>query len=193
MSRVPPIAIAAGVGLLGVGALVLLSLGGSAMTTSTPIAPPVGQPGRFFTWAEFTSSGTASRLGLDNTPTPEAQANIRQLCTTVLDPLRLHLGRPVRITSGYRSPAVNKALKGASSTSQHMAGEAADIKVEGIAAEKLATIILQLCLPVDQVIWYDPERGGHIHVSTTTRRKNRGEAKHAPSGGGYRAWSPGVA
>ncbi len=189
MSRA--LAIAAGVGVVGLGTLILLSLGDSPMPATSPALPaPIGQPGRYFSWAEFTQSGTASRLGLDNTPTLDAQLRIRQLCETVLDPLRLHLGRPVRITSGYRSPAVNKALKGASSTSQHMVGEAADIKVDGIAAEKLATIIVQLGLPFDQVIWYAPSRGGHVHVSHATKRANRGETRHAPAGGGYPAWSP---
>ena len=187
MNRLPPFAIPLAAGFFGLGALALLSLGDS--TVPVPTAP-AGQPGRFFSWLEFTRSGTASRLKLDNTPTPEAAARIKQLCKAILDPLRAHLSRAVRITSGYRAPAVNKALKGAASNSQHMAGEAADIKVAGIPAEQLAAIIVRLGLPFDQVIWYDAERGGHVHVSFTTRRANRGEMLHAPAGGGYRPWSP---
>ncbi|MFT5684304.1 MAG: hypothetical protein ACI8RZ_005245, partial [Myxococcota bacterium] len=140
MSR-PPYLVHVGIGLAGLAALIAIaSSGGSSMSPPLSHPIPTGQPGRYFTWAEFKKSGTASRLGLDNTPTPAAQARIGQLCVAVLDPLRAHLGRPIRITSGYRAPAVNKALKGASSTSQHMLGEAVDFKVEGISAEQLATI-----------------------------------------------------
>ena len=147
-----------------------------------------GQLGRFFTWAELTASTAASRLGLVNQPTPAAQQAMALLVGRVLDPLRAGLGRPVRVTSGYRSPAVNQAVKGARS-SQHMLGEAADIKVDGVSAIALATAVLRLGLPFDQLIWYDPARGGHVHVSFTARRANRGETLHAPAGGGYRPWT----
>lgn len=88
-----------------------------------------------------------------------------------LGPVRLRPGREVHVRSGYRSCAVNRAVKG-SPTSQHMAGEAVDIKVDGLAAEDLATVIVELGVPFDQVIGYDPERGGH--VSFTTTRVNHG-------------------
>jgi uncharacterized protein YcbK (DUF882 family) len=145
--------------------------------------------GQFFTLAELVRSTAADRLGLDNTPPPAAQANLERLVAKVLDPLRAHLGRPVRITSGYRSFAVNRALEG-SVTSQHMLGEAVDIKADGLTAIELATLILRLGIPVDQVIWYDPERGGHVHVSYTETRANRRESLHAPASGGYDAWKP---
>jgi uncharacterized protein YcbK (DUF882 family) len=106
----------------------------------------------------------------------------------VLDPLREHVGVPVRITSGYRSPQHNRLI-GGSPTSQHCKGEAADIKVHGYTAEQVAVIIAQLGLPVDQVIWYDPDRGGHVHVSHSATR-NRGQFLHAPDTGGYKPWSP---
>jgi len=180
-----------GAGLLGLGALAL------AAASTTPPARALGAAmhghvGRFFSWIELTASATARRLGLDNTPPPEVQARLADLVSHVLDPLRLALGRRVRITSGYRSPEVNRAVHG-SATSQHMLGEAADIKVEGDSAEALATVIVRLGLPVDQVIWYAPERGGHVHVSFTTRRANRGQALHAPAEGGYLAWAPRLA
>ena len=190
MSRTPPYLAPLASGFVGLTGLALLTLGGSAMSPTTTLTPPPGQPGRFFTWKEFTKSGTASRLGIDNTPTPQAAARIRLLCSAILDPLRAHLGQPLRITSGYRHPDVNAKIKGSASRSQHMLGEAADFKVTGITAEPLAAIVVRLGLPFDQVIWYDPDRGGHVHISHTTRRANRGERLHAPSGGGYRDWSP---
>jgi uncharacterized protein YcbK (DUF882 family) len=137
----------------------------------------------------MTVSTAAARLGIENTPPPEAQRAMQLLVAHVLDPLRAGLGRPVRITSGYRHPAVNEAVHG-SQASQHMQGEAADIKVEGVPAESLATAIVRLGVPFDQVIWYDPERGGHVHVSFTEKRPNRRQMLHAPTSGGYTAWAP---
>lgn len=180
------------VGFFGVGFLVLLAAagGGSPVRGASTVGGILkSKLGQFFTLAELVRSTAADRLGLDNTPPPAAQAKLERLVATVLDPLRAHLGRPVRITSGYRSFAVNKALDG-SPTSQHMLGEAVDIKADGLTAVELATVILRLGVPVDQVIWYDPERGGHVHVSYTETRSNRRETLHAPVGGGYVAWNP---
>jgi hypothetical protein len=177
-------------GLFGVGAVLALATagGGDPIHGAQRVGGLVkGQIGRFFSWAEMTASGAAARLGLDNSPPPEAQAAMALLVANVLDPLREHLGRPVRVTSGYRAPAVNRAVSG-SPTSQHMLGEAADIKVEGLSAEELARVLVGLGLPVDQVIWYAPGRGGHVHVSFTAKRANRGQALHAPARGGYVAW-----
>jgi len=119
-------------GLFGVGTVVLLAAagGGSPVQGAQRVGGLVqGQIGRFFSWAELTVSSAAKRLGLDNTPTPEAQQAMQHLVVNVLDPLRTALGRPVRITSGYRAPAVNQAVKG-SPTSQHMKGEAVDMKAD---------------------------------------------------------------
>ena len=169
-----------GLGVLGVGVIALAAAGGETVKRGL---------GRFFSWAELTRSNTARRLGLDNTPTPEAQANLRALVADVLDPLREKLGRPIRVSSGYRAPAVNRAIDGAA-RSQHMRGEAVDIEVDGMSAQELAAFILRSGLPVDQVIWYDPERGGHVHLSYTRARANRRQALHAPARGGYLAWAP---
>ena len=179
-------------GLAGLGAVVALAAagGGNPVQGAQRVGGLVkGQIGYFFSWAEMTASSAAARLGIDNTPPAEAQGAMALLVANVLDPLRAGLGRPVRVTSGYRAPAVNRAVSG-SPTSQHMLGEAADIKVQGVAAEDLAAAIVALGVPFDQVIWYAPERGGHVHVSFTAKRANRGEALHAPAGSGYVAWVP---
>jgi len=172
-----------GLGVLGVGVIAVAAAGGETMKQGL---------GRFFSWAELTASTTARRLGIDNTPTPQAQAAMQALVADVLDPLRRMLGRPIRVSSGYRAPAVNRAIDGAEH-SQHMRGEAVDIKVDGVSAKELATFILRSGLPVDQVIWYAPERGGHVHLSYTRERTNRRQAMHAPAGGGYLAYAPAVA
>lgn len=77
-----------------------------------------------FTLEEFTRSNTALRLNMDNTPTKEGIIKLRLLATNLLQPLRNEVGS-IRITSGYRSPALSQAI-GSSSNSQHCRYEAID-------------------------------------------------------------------
>jgi len=144
---------------------------------------PDGRPGEDFSWKEMTSSSAASRLGLDNTPDHEQKVNLKILCSTALDPLRRHLGRPVRVTSGFRSEAVNTAIRG-SKTSAHRKGLAADIKVSGLDAHALMRAVIDSDIPFDQAIAYDPSRGGHLHLGLSTGRMRR-QKLWAKKGGGY--------
>lgn len=137
--------------------------------------------GRFFDLSEFHCRGEL--------PPESVQPAIRELCLRVLDPLRVAVGRPIRITSGWRSSTVNQAV-GGSRTSMHLTGEAADIKADGLAAADLLRAIRAAGILVDQAIGYDPERGGHVHVAFATKRRNRGEYLWAPVAGGYRTWKP---
>ena len=174
---------------LGAAGLLLLFLAsGGPPAVAAVVSTVAGMAGRFFSWAELTVSGAAARLGLDNTPDELARRNLAALVSTVLDPLRAALGRPIRVTSGFRTPAVNEAVKG-SPTSQHMLGEAVDIKADGLDAARLLAAIVRSGLIFDQAIGYDPERGGHVHLSFTTRRPNRRQVLWAPASGGYRPWS----
>lgn len=94
-----------------------------------------------FKLSEFTKSGTAIKYGIDNSLDPnypkhaEIIANLRTLCVNVLEPLRQWYGKPIVISSGYRSPAVNNhpEVRGATK-SQHMTGEAADLHIPTIKA-----------------------------------------------------------
>lgn len=79
-----------------------------------------------FTLQELTRSATAERLGIPNAFTADVVDNLQRLCTEVLEPLRAHLGHPIHINSGYRCPALNKAVGGVQN-SFHMKGRAADI------------------------------------------------------------------
>lgn len=79
-----------------------------------------------FQLSEFTRSTTATRLGIDNTPSEQVIDNLRQLCIHVLEPLRQTVTLPIIISSGYRSPPLNKAVGGVRN-SQHMTGQACDI------------------------------------------------------------------
>ena len=81
-----------------------------------------------FRLGEFTKSITAERLGIINDPDYEQILAMKHLCREVLEPLRQHYGKPIRITSGYRCEPLNMAVGGVGS-SQHMVGEAADLSV----------------------------------------------------------------
>ena len=77
---------------------------------------------------EFTKSITATRNDISNEPTNNHILNLKSLCVNVLQPLRDKIGKPIRISSGYRSPALNKFI-GGSSRSQHCQGRAVDIEI----------------------------------------------------------------
>ncbi|MFC4593738.1 D-Ala-D-Ala carboxypeptidase family metallohydrolase [Sphingobium tyrosinilyticum] len=120
-----------------------------------------------FSLAEFAASATAKAQGIANTPGLRQIAAMQLLCAKVLEPLRAHFGRPIRITSGFRSVKLCLAV-GSSSTSQHAQGEAADLEVPGIDNVTVATFIRDR-LPFDQLILENYTRGqpnsGWIHVS----------------------------
>ena len=85
---------------------------------------------RYFTLAELIKSNVAKGRGIDNTPSFEVVGHLAELVSTVLDPLRAAYGMPIRVSSGYRCPALNKAVNGVQ-TSVHMIGYAADLQVSG--------------------------------------------------------------
>ncbi len=113
-----------------------------------------------FTLAEL----TVTQTGLPNVPDEKQIANLKRLCETILEPLRETIGRPIGINSGYRSPAVNRKIKG-SITSQHMAGEAADICVVGMSTLDIVKIIAKLKLPFHQLINEGTATATWVHVS----------------------------
>ncbi|PIQ25399.1 peptidase M15A [bacterium (Candidatus Blackallbacteria) CG13_big_fil_rev_8_21_14_2_50_49_14] len=113
-----------------------------------------------FYLSELTVSQTAARQNISNEPGAAHIANLERLCKTALQPLRDKLARPVLITSGYRSPALNRVI-GGSTTSAHMDGRAADIHVQGMSSSQLMRYIHAMNLPVDQVI---DEFGSWVHV-----------------------------
>ncbi len=153
------------------------------------------RPGAYFTWREFTV--TSRRL--PNELPAWAYPRILKLVRFVLDPVRARIGRPIRIGSGFRSEAVNAAIKGAAKGSQHMRGEAADIKAGDLKGQALAVEVVRAGVPFDQLIWYDDELGGHVHVSHKFDGPQRGEMLHAYVAGRtasgapikkFRLWQP---
>lgn len=118
---------------------------------------------KYFTVAEFVRSETADRLAIDNRLPKELLPNVQALINNVLDPLREAYGKPITINSGYRSPALNKAVKG-SATSDHMKGCAADISGGSPKENKrLFYLIQELGLPFKQLI--DEKNFAWVHVS----------------------------
>lgn len=81
-----------------------------------------------FKLSEFTRSATATEQGIDNTAPAEVVENLRHLCTELLEPMRVHFGMPIVISSGYRCPELNTLVKG-QPDSQHLRGEAADLHI----------------------------------------------------------------
>lgn len=117
-----------------------------------------------FTLSELLISQTASRMRLDNTPTETIKRSLKLVAEKVLQPIRNHYNKPVVVTSGYRSPAVNRAV-GGSGSSQHMTGQAVDFTVPGIDNYSVASWI-RSNLKYDQLIleFYTGGNSGWIHV-----------------------------
>ena len=133
------------------------------------------QLSKHFNLKEFTKSETAIRKRIDNTPNLEHTNNLKLVCENLLEPVREHFGKPVRINSGYRGPALNTAV-GGSAKSQHCNGEAVDFEIDGLANPELAKWVAENC-DFDQIIleFYDPKEGpnsGWVHASYS-KGKNR--------------------
>lgn len=127
---------------------------------------------KYFTIAELCKSETADRLGINNRCKVEHVKNLTALVDNVLDPLRTWYGKPIRVNSGFRCLALNKAV-GGSNTSQHVAGQAADIDTGDRQQNKLLFDHIQKNLPFDQLIW--EHDGDWIHVSYKADGENRGQ------------------
>ena len=115
---------------------------------------------------ELLFSETATRLGIDNTPTDQVLINLQTLIYEVITPIINQFG-DIKITSGYRSPELCKAI-GSSVTSQHCLGQAVDCEVIGVPNKELADWVVNH-LNYDQCIleFWKPEEAnsGWVHVS----------------------------
>jgi hypothetical protein len=130
-----------------------------------------------FSLSELTKSQTAERKGIDNKPTLEHIENLTELCTQILEPTRRNFGKPMIITSGYRSEELCVAI-GSKTTSQHAKGQAADFEMIGLDNKSLAKYIKNN-LVFDQLIleFYTPNdpSSGWVHCSYN-KDENRKEA-----------------
>jgi hypothetical protein len=125
--------------------------------------------------AEMTKSSTAQRRGIDNMPTPEHMENMKVLAAKIFQPIREHFNRPILISSGYRSKALNDAI-GGSQTSQHSIGEAIDIDMDGTTLSNTDVFnYIKDNLDFDQLIWEfgNEQKPDWVHVSYKANGKQR--------------------
>lgn len=131
----------------------------------------MGSISKNFSYSEFERSEIAQRKGYINViSTAAVRDSIQALVRNVLQPLRTAWGRPLTVNSGYRCPELNADPEvGGVPTSQHLKGEAADIRCSDPLA--LARLAVQLKLPFDQMILYPT----FVHFSHKLHGEQRGE------------------
>jgi hypothetical protein len=120
-----------------------------------------------FTIEEMYASDTAKRLGIDNKPSVQQMINLVYLCAYVLEPLRVAMKEPIKIGSGFRCQALNKAVGGVYN-SQHLKGQAADLCIDGdIQKGRKWFEYIKKNLTFDQLIWEKNPKTGScwVHVS----------------------------
>jgi len=146
-----------------------------------------------FTLEEMTKSETALRHGMDNTPGENEIGNLKVLCEKVLQPVRDHFGKGVKVNSGFRHPDVN-AKVGGSRTSDHTRGQACDIEIPGVPNAELAEWIRDN-LDYRQLIleFYTPgvPDSGWVHVSYVAE-DNKKEVLTATRKDGKTVYLPGL-
>jgi hypothetical protein len=134
------------------------------------------------TYAEAIHSNTAKRKSIDNTPNPNHVENMKVTAEKIFEPLRKFVGGPVKITSMFRSAALNEALGGSSSTSQHMKGQAMDLDdVYGYKSNAEMYHWIKENLNFDQMIWEfgTDTQPNWIHVSYVSEEDNRNKCLKA--------------
>lgn len=118
---------------------------------------------KYFTIEEMIKSSTATAKRIDNTPNQTVIDNLTKLIEIVLDPLREWYGKPIRVNSGYRCEALNKAVGSKAKNSQHLYGEAADITAGSKAENEKLFNYIKDNLPFDQLI--NESDFSWVHVS----------------------------
>ena len=140
--------------------------------------------------SEVTRSDSAKRKGISNEPTPEHLENFKKLAENIFEPIRKHFGKPIHISSGYRSKALNAAI-GGSASSQHCTGEAIDIDMDGSSngiTNKMVFDYIKANLNFDQLI--NEFDYAWVHVSYESTGKQRKQILDAKKVGGKTVYSP---
>tara|TARA_B110000285_G_scaffold34962_1_gene37366 strand:- start:166 stop:627 length:462 start_codon:yes stop_codon:yes gene_type:complete len=127
---------------------------------------------------EVTKSNTAKRCGISNEPTIEHLENLKAIALNIFQPARNYFKKPIFVSSGYRSEALNEKI-GGSKKSQHSKGQALDLDAHifgGLTNQQLFKFISDHT-DFDQLIWEfgTDEEPDWVHVSYTSDRINRGE------------------
>ena len=126
-------------------------------------------------YKEAVRSDTADRLNIINLPNESELDNMSTISEKIFEPLRSHVGGPIRINSFFRSVELNKAI-GGSSTSQHCKGQAFDLDDSyGCMTNAEMYKFVKDNLDFDQMIWEfgDDENPNWIHISYVSQEKNR--------------------
>lgn len=129
--------------------------------------------GKYFTIDELINSNVAKKHNISNIPNKQQLDNLNKLVTNILDPLREAYGKPIIVTSGFRSEELNDLLNGAKG-SQHCSGNAADIRTvpDTMSENKiLFELIQELNLPFDQLI--NEDAFNWVHVSYSDRHRKQ--------------------
>jgi len=130
---------------------------------------------KHISYREGVYSRTAERLGLENNPSDVCLYNMRLIAEKVFEPLRDHVGGPIKINSFYRGPELNKAI-GGSTKSQHCHGQAIDIDdTFGHATNAEMFNWIKENLNFDQMIWeFGTDKNPNwVHVSYVSEEDNR--------------------
>jgi hypothetical protein len=169
-------------GILENAARVIIGIRGSVASQRMKLS-------KNLTLGEATKSATAIKNGISNKPSGEHLSNLIQIATKIFQPVRDHFQKPIIVSSGYRSQALNDLIGGASG-SQHSKGEALDL--DGSVDNFLIFEFIKNNLEFDQLIWEfgDDENPDWVHVSYKTEN-NRGEILQAVRQNGrviYKIW-----
>ena len=130
---------------------------------------------KHISYKEATFSQTATRKDIDNTPNEEVLCRMQAVAENIFEPLRAHVGGPIKINSFYRSINLNVAIGGVKS-SQHTRGEAMDIDdTFGHMSNKEMFEFIKDELDFDQLIWEfgDDNNPAWLHVSYVSNENNR--------------------
>lgn len=139
----------------------------------------MGNISKNFSYHEFTQSDTAERYQIPNdVTTTEVRDSLKSLVLNCLQPLRDAWKEPLHINSGYRCPQLNSLIGGAP-TSQHVKGEAADVKAS--SPYELALCALAHQIPFDQMILYPT----FVHFSYKLGGPQRHQVLYSKT---YRGW-----
>lgn len=154
---------------------------------------------KYLTYDEATKSQTGTRLGIKNDPNDEQLANMKYVATEIFDKVREYVNGPLHASSFFRSLALNNAIGGSSTTSQHMKGEAIDIDCDTFGYGNNIQIFewIKKTLTFDQIILEYPDASGKpawVHVSLKRKGTNRGEllVKLKDKYIKYSTWKPGM-
>ena len=147
------------------------------------------------TLAEVIKSSTAKRLGIDNTPTDQHLENLKLVAKHIFQPIREHFNKPINVSSGYRSKALNDATPGSSATSQHCSGEALDLDQDSMntgVTNKMVFEFIKNNLNFDQLIWEfgTDQNPDWVHVSYESTGRQRKQILKAVRVNGKTTYKP---